>query len=174
MNSPTDDKDILYEILSSILNNEGIASRAKNISVAEMLEKLKSADVDETTKLFLIAFGSFAILDKSSLLDFSLLFKKAFSAFTMDEGEGFLSKQRDLFVARYNIKEKDIELITNICKGYSFKQIEDVMGISQSNANKKLRAIIKRLELTDREQLTFAAGWFRLFQLDFPCLKLKK
>jgi DNA-binding NarL/FixJ family response regulator len=174
MDRQQNNNNILGILLRSILNNEDIASMARDISVAEMLEKLKSAGVDETTKLVLISLGVCTILDKSSLLDLKSLFERAFSAFTMDNGEGFLRKQRDLFVARYNLQEKDIQLITNICKGYSFKQIEGVMGISQSNANKKLRTIIKRLELTDREQLTFAAGWFRLFQLDLPCLKLKK
>jgi DNA-binding NarL/FixJ family response regulator len=169
----TNNKSILDIILRSILNNEDIASWAKDISVAEMLQNVNSEDVDETTKLIFFVLGISEILAKSSLLDLRSLFEKAFSAFTMDEGEGFLRRQRDMFVAKHKIKEKDIELITNICKGYSFKEFPDVMGISSSNANKKLRAIIKRLEIEHREELAFTAGWFRLIQLDLPCLNIK-
>jgi hypothetical protein len=174
MDNQQKNNNILDIILRSILNNEDIASRVRDISVAEMLEKLNSEDVEETTKLILFVLGISEILAKSSLLDFRSLFDKAFSAFTMDEGEGFIRKQREMFIARYKIKEKDIELITNICKGIAFKQFEDTMKISPSNANKKLRTLLKRLELKHREELAFAAGWFRLFQPDLPCLKLKK
>ena len=174
MNRQTNNKNILDIILRSILKNEEIASMARDISVAEMLEKLNSEDVNETTKLILFVLGISEILAKSSLSDFRSLFEKAFSAFTMDEGEGFLRKQRDLFIAKYKIKEKDIELITNICKGVLLKQYEAEMKISSSNANKKIRAIIKRLELENREQLVFAAGWLHLITLDLACLNIKK
>jgi DNA-binding NarL/FixJ family response regulator len=174
MNCPKNKNSILDIILRSILNNEEIASRAREISVAEMLEKVNSADVDETTKLIFFVLGISEILAKSSLLDLKSFFEKAFSAFTMDEGEGFLSRQRDMFVAKYKIKERDMQLITNICKGYSFKEFPDVMGISSSNANKKLRALIKRLEIEHREELAFTAGWFRLIPLDLPCLNIKR
>ena len=66
MNRQTNNKNILDIILRSILKNEEIVLLARDISVAEMLEKLNSEDVEETTKLILFGLGICEILAKSS------------------------------------------------------------------------------------------------------------
>ena len=56
MNRQTNNKNILDIILRSILNNEDIYLKAKEISVTSVLEKLNGKDVDETRKLILFTF----------------------------------------------------------------------------------------------------------------------
>jgi len=172
MNRQTNNKNILDIILRSILNNEDIASRARDISVAEMLERLKFAGVDETTKMFLV-LGLLGILKQTSLSDLDSLFDIAFSKPTTWANKDDLHSERDSFLAKYKIQERDKLLVAKIIEGVPLKQFKDEINISSSNANKRIRALWKKLGLENREQLIFVFGRKRLIHMDLECLHIE-
>lgn len=149
-----------------------MVSMWQRISVAELLRKLQSDNIDKTTKLILFVLMISEILDKMTLSDFSALFDRIFSQppFLTGEIQSDLIQQRESFVKKYKIVERDKLIITKIIEGKALKEFKEELNISQSNANKKIRALWQRLGLENREQLIFIAGWMRLISPDLPCL----
>ena len=168
----TNNKSILDIILRSILKNEDIASRVRDISVAEMLERLKSAGVDETTKMFLV-LGLLGILGQTSLLDLTSLFDIASSKLTKCGNKDDLHRDRDSFAKKYKIQERDKLLVAKIIEGVPLKQFKDEINISSSNANKRIRALWQKLGLENREQLIYVFGRKRLIDMDLECLHIE-
>ena len=172
MDHQQNNNNILDIILRSILNNEDITSRARDITVAEMLERLKSAGVDETTKMFLV-LGFLGILRQTSLSDLASLFDITFSQPKKCANKDDLYRDRDSFATKYKIQERDRLLVAKIIEGVPLKKFKDEINISSSNANKRIRALWQKLGLENREQLIFVFGRMRLIDMDLECLHIE-
>jgi len=125
--------------------------------------------------------------EQEDLTDLIHIFKLLLSAFRILKSEGeelqpFLSIREDskkdvfmehqeAFINRYRITKMDKLLIAKIVEGVSLKQFDDAIGISGSNANKKIRRLWHRLGLENREQLIFVAGWMRLISFELQCFQ---
>jgi len=92
----------------------------------------------------------------------------------MDNNREAFEKEKDALINRYLITEMDKLLLSKIIEGVPLKYFKDEMGISDSNANKKIRRLWQRLELKNREQLIFVAGWMLLISFELECIKLGK
>jgi hypothetical protein len=149
-----------------------MVSMSRRISAVELLRKLKSDNIDKTTKIILLGLAVSEMLDKMKLSDFAALFDKAFSKPTIVDHKGDLHREcTEVLITKYKIRESDKLLIEKLVEGISLKEFEKELNISQSNANKKIRALWQRLGLKNREQLIFIAGWMRLISPDLACLK---
>lgn len=171
MNSSGKNKNILDKILHSVLSDKDMVSMSRRISTTDLLRKLKSDDIDKTSKLIFLVLVISQVLDKMRLSDFAAMFDKAFSQPTIVDQKRDLSReQTELFINKYKIRESDKQLIAKIIEGISLKEFKKELNISQSNANKKIRALWQRLGLENREQLIFIAGWMRLISPNLSCL----
>lgn len=176
VNSSKKKKNILDKVLHLLLNNKDMVSMLRGMSAAELLRKLQSGKIDKTAKFILLGLMISEMLDKMNLSDFAGLFDKAFSQppGSIKEVDSNLSKHRESFTQKYKIRERDKLIITKIIEGIPLKKFKDELGISQSNANKKIRALWQRLGLKNREQLIFVAGWMRLISTDLACLDTER
>jgi DNA-binding CsgD family transcriptional regulator len=135
-------------------------------------------------------FGEFiSFFGKEDLLDLIYIFKFFLSTFRFlkDEGQDLqlfqsirnddnkdvIIQQQEAFINKYRITRMDKLLISKIVEGVPLKCFDEEIGISESNANKKIRRLWHRLGLENREQLVFIAGWMRLINFEFDCLRNK-
>jgi hypothetical protein len=149
-----------------MLNSEDIASKAQGISAAELLAKLESKNISQSTKLILVGLMICAIMNQMKLSDFAALFDKIFpQPVPGDRRKDDLREQTKLFVETYRIDE---------IKGTTLKEFPTKLKLSKSNANKKIRALWQHLGLENREQLMFVAGWTRIISPNLECLKIEE
>jgi len=157
------------------MSNTGLVSMSQRVSAAELLRKLQSGKVDKATKLILLGLAISEILNKMTLPDFAAALDKVFSQPTSGrQKKGHPREHTESFITKYKIRESEKFLMAKIIEGIPLKQFREVMGISPSNANKKIRALWQRLGLENREQLIFVAGWMRLISPKIACLNSKE
>jgi len=153
-----------------------------NINTSKHIKEIGSLSEYEifTFKMFIKHFR------QEDLADLIHIFKFLLSAFRSLKGEGeelqpfpsiigdsnkdVFMEQQEAFINRYQITKMDKLLITKIVEGVPLKRFDDEIGISNSNANKKIRRLWHRLGLENREQLIFVAGWMRLISFELQCL----
>ena len=133
-------KSFLEKILHSILNNKDIVSKAKDISIAELLERLRSDNIDKAAKLILLGLAIWEIVDKMGTSDIAALFDGMLSQPLSSIGEvnSDLSEQRRSFLKKYNISEKDMRIVAKIIAGVPLRGFKDQMGLAASTVNKRI------------------------------------
>jgi DNA-binding CsgD family transcriptional regulator len=169
-------KDILDKILRSILSDKDTVAISRRISAVELLRKLKSDDIDQTSKLILFSLLISEVLDKMKLSDFAALFDKAFSQPLGASGkvDFDLREQGKTFLKENRIAEKDIRIVEKIISGVPLREFRNQLEISSSTGNKRIRRLCERLGLRNREQLIFVFGYLHLISLDLNCLRTEE
>ena len=158
----------LSAILSAIGDGQPITSTLRDMSISELLEGLKSANLHEIAKPIFILAAASAMLDEIKNSDSSLLLKKLYSFPDIQKAIG---GKRESFIVKNRISEQDLLLLTKIVDGIPLKCFEEEASLSPSTANKKIRRLTHRLGLKKRTQLIFVAGWMRLISPELECLK---
>jgi len=171
MNNSGEEHNALDGIVHSMLKNEKIASKARGISAAELLEKLSQVNTSEIADLFHLAL-MLQMFSQAGLLDIAEVFKKGLSQNSSGHREKHhMYKRGEFFAKRYRIGDREKQIITKMIEGKAMKEFKRELNMSESNANKKIRALWKRLGLENRMQLVFVAGWMRLVKFDLGCLE---
>ena len=160
----------LDTILNLLINDTAITSNLRNISVAELLEKLRSDNFNQTVKLLILGLAISQILNK--FVDFeSLLLKPHSPSIKGDIMKDIFQKQKEAFINKYQIKKEDEVLLAEILKGTPLKLFEDEININHSTANKKIRRLWERLGLKNRAQLLYVAGRMKLVCYEPECIR---
>ncbi|MFC1814052.1 hypothetical protein ACFL03_15315 [Thermodesulfobacteriota bacterium] len=157
-----------------------------DIDTSKALKEISSFSKDEIMNYqeFIKHFGQEDLTDliyifKLLLSDFRLLKSEGkelrpFQSIRGDSNKDVFMEQQEAFINRYRITKMDKLLIAKIIEGIPLKSFEDKIGISASNANKKIRRLWHRLGLKNREQLIFVAGWMRLISFELQCLQCER
>ncbi len=155
-------------ILSGLLKDNATRKALQDLSVGELLQRLESDDFNNTLKLVLLALVVSELLTKIGNTNFRSLHDE-FSV--IGHTEGSFEKQKESFINKFNITEKDKLLLEKILEGIPLKCFKEEVDMSPSNANKKIRRLWQRLGLENRQQMIFVAGWMRLVSPELECLK---
>lgn len=163
----------LEGILQALIHNDEILANFHHISLAELLKRLESEDFSFTAKLTILGLAVSEILRQSAISDFQAFFSKSSSPLIKprDVTPKPISDQRSQFIRKYRIKRTEMMLLKHVIEGFTLKKAKEMLGISSSTANKKIRNLWLKLGLKNREQLIFVAGWMRLFSFDLECLE---
>ena len=65
----------------------------------------------------------------------------------------FLSRKAGIDLSEYNINQREAEIITQVAKGQSNKEIADTLFLSEGTVRNYLSVILEKLQLRDRTQL---------------------
>ena len=143
-------KNIVDNILGSILNNQDMASNLGEISVAELLKKLESDEFHQTAKFILLGLSISELLnrlfiDKSTGL---------FAGFTQDPE----TLEVD-FRVKYELSKDEVLTLKMISEGLTNQQIADKVGtISIEGVKKRVPKILEKLGVNNRVQAAVTAA----------------
>ncbi len=140
LNSPREMHNALDRILHLMLTDEDIASKARGISAAALLQKLGSKNIPDSAKIILLGLLICVSMNKMRLSDLATLFDKLFSQPSgLIEGVDFdLSERGQKFLNEHKIAEKDMRIVAKIISGVSLCGFKEQMGLSSSTVNKRI------------------------------------
>jgi len=131
------------DILDFLINNNDSMAHLQNLSLADLLKKLSSDDFQATAKMVILGLSITEILNEFYKIKIPLSFKYMEKNMETSEGE---------FKMKFDLSKDEMATLKMVTQGHTNQQIADQLGITIEAIAKRVKQILKKLNVDNRVQ----------------------